>query len=38
VAAAKFKTNCLRLMGELAQRRRPIIITKKGKPPAKVVP
>jgi prevent-host-death family protein len=31
VAAAEFKANCLRLMDEVAQQRRPIIITKRGK-------
>ncbi len=35
VAAAEFK---LRLMDEVAQQRRPIIITKWGKPVAKLVP
>jgi len=38
VAAAQFKANCLRLMDEVAQQRRPIIITKRGKPVAKLVP
>lgn len=38
VSAAQFKANCLRLMDEVAQRRRPIIITKRGKPVAKLVP
>jgi prevent-host-death family protein len=38
VAAADFKTNCLRLMDEVAQQRRPIVITKRGKPVAKLVP
>jgi prevent-host-death family protein len=38
VAAAEFKANCLRLMDEVAQQRRPIIITKRGKPIAKLVP
>jgi prevent-host-death family protein len=38
VAAAEFKANCLRLMDEVAQQRRPIIITKRGKPVAKLVP
>ena len=38
VAAADFKANCLRLMDEVAQQRRPIIITKRGKPVAKLVP
>jgi len=38
VAAASFKANCLRLMDEVAQQRRPIVITKRGKPVAKLVP
>jgi prevent-host-death family protein len=38
VAAAEFKAKCLRLMDEVAQQRRPIIITKRGKPVAKLVP
>jgi prevent-host-death family protein len=38
VSAAEFKTNCLRLMDEVAQRRRPIVVTKRGKPVAKLVP
>lgn len=38
VAAAEFKTNCLRLMDEVAQRRTPIVITKRGKPVARLVP
>jgi prevent-host-death family protein len=38
VAAAEFKANCLRLMDEVAQQRRPIVITKRGKPIAKLVP
>jgi prevent-host-death family protein len=38
VAAAEFKAKCLRLMDEVAQQRRPIVITKRGKPVAKLVP
>jgi prevent-host-death family protein len=38
VSAAQFKANCLRLMDEVAQQRRPITITKRGKPIAKLVP
>ena len=38
VSAANFKTNCLRLMDEVAQRRVPFVITKRGKPVAKLVP
>ncbi len=38
IAAAEFKANCLRLMDEVAERRHPIVITKRGKPVAKLVP
>ena len=38
VPAATFKAECLRLMDEVQQRRTPIIITKRGKPVAKLVP
>jgi prevent-host-death family protein len=38
IPAAEFKAHCLRLMDEVAQRRQPIIITKRGKPVAKLVP
>ena len=38
VAATEFKANCLRLMDEVARQRQPIIITKRGKPVAKLVP
>jgi prevent-host-death family protein len=38
IPAATFKANCLRLMDEVAQQRQPIIITKRGKPVAKLVP
>lgn len=38
VAAAEFKANCLRLMEEVARRRTPIVITKRGKPVARLVP
>ena len=38
VAAAEFQANCLRLIDEVAQQRRPFIITKRGKPVAKLVP
>ena len=38
IAAADFKANCLRLMDEVARQRAAIIITKRGKPIAKLVP
>jgi prevent-host-death family protein len=38
VSAADFKANCLRLMDEVARLRTPLVITKRGKPVAKLVP
>jgi prevent-host-death family protein len=38
IAAAKFKASCLRVMEEVRTRRTPILITKRGKPLAKLVP
>jgi prevent-host-death family protein len=38
VAAAHFKAECLRLLDEVASSRRAIIVTKRGKPVAKLVP
>ena len=38
IPAGSFKAECLRLMDEVALRRKPIIITKRGKPVAKLVP
>ena len=38
VPAAEFKAKCLRLLDEVAHRRSPIIVTKRGKPVAKLVP
>ena len=38
VTAAEFKAKCLRLMDEVAERRIPLVITKRGKPVAKLVP
>ncbi|MGH7099278.1 MAG: type II toxin-antitoxin system Phd/YefM family antitoxin [Stellaceae bacterium] len=38
IAAAEFKANCLRLMDEVAERRTQIVITKRGKPVARLVP
>ena len=38
IPAARFKADCLRLMDEVAHRRTPILITKRGKPVAKLVP
>jgi len=38
IHAAEFKANCLRLLDEVALQRRPITITKRGKPVAKLIP
>jgi prevent-host-death family protein len=38
IAAANFKAQCLRLLDEVASTRRPIIVTKRGKPVAKLAP
>ena len=38
VPAGAFKQHCLRLMDEVATTRMPVIITKRGKPIAKLVP
>lgn len=38
IAAGEFKTHCLRLMDEVAERHTEIVITKYGKPVAKLAP
>ena len=38
IAAAEFKARCLRLMEDVRSTRQPIVITKRGKPIAKLVP
>jgi len=38
MAAGEFKTHCLAVMDEVAKTREPVVITKRGKPVAKVVP
>lgn len=38
IAAAKFKSQCLALMDEVARKRSEVIITKRGRPVAKLVP
>jgi prevent-host-death family protein len=38
IPASEFKANCLRLMDEVARRRTSLVITKRGKPVAKLVP
>lgn len=38
VPAGRFKAQCLALLDEVAQTREPLVVTKRGKPVAKVVP
>ena len=38
VAISELKAHCLRLVDEVARRRREIIVTKRGKPIARVAP
>jgi prevent-host-death family protein len=38
IAAGKFKAHCLTLMEEVRTTREPILITKRGRPVAKLVP
>ena len=38
IAAGVFKANCLRIMDEVAETRTPVIVTKRGKRIAKLVP
>jgi prevent-host-death family protein len=38
IAAGEFKAKCLRLLDEVARQRAPLVITKRGKPVAKLVP
>lgn len=38
IGAGDFKAKCLQLLNEIAERREPLIITKRGKPIAKVMP
>jgi prevent-host-death family protein len=38
VAAGQFKTQCLKLMDQVQQTRQEVVITKHGKPVAKLVP
>jgi prevent-host-death family protein len=38
LAAGKFKDICLQTLDEVATTRRPVVITKRGKPVAKLVP
>ena len=36
--AGLFKVHCLKVMDEVASKREPVVITKRGKPVAKLVP
>ena len=38
MAAGEFKTHCLRVMDQVQREREEVVITKKGKPVAKLVP
>jgi len=38
MAAGEFKTKCLRVMDQVRATRNPVVITKRGKPIAKLVP
>ena len=38
MAAAKFKAQCLAVMDEVQAKREPVLVTKSGKPVAKLVP
>jgi prevent-host-death family protein len=38
IAAAEFKARCLALMEDVQSTRQPLLITKRGKPVAKLVP
>jgi prevent-host-death family protein len=38
VPAGEFKAKCLRIMDEVQSKREPVVITKKGRPVAKLVP
>lgn len=38
MAAGVFKARCLQVMDEVAKRKRPVIVTKRGKPVVKIVP
>jgi prevent-host-death family protein len=38
IAAGEFKTKCLKLLDEVAEKRETLVITKHGKPVAQIVP
>lgn len=38
IAAGEFKAKCLKLIDEVSETRKPLVITKRGKPVARLVP
>ena len=38
IAAAAFKSRCLRLMDEVNEGREPLVVTKKGRPVVRIIP
>ena len=38
IPASQFKAQCLALLDEVAETRQPLVVTKRGKPVAKLVP
>ena len=38
IPAGEFKAKCLKLLDEVAEKRKPLVITKHGKPMAQLVP
>jgi prevent-host-death family protein len=38
MSAAEFKARCLEVLDQVAERRQPVVVTKRGKPVAQVVP
>ena len=38
IPAGRFKAECLKIMDEVKARREPVLVTKKGKPVARLVP
>jgi prevent-host-death family protein len=38
IAAGRFKAECLRIMDEVAAKRRPVIVTKRGRPVVRLEP
>jgi prevent-host-death family protein len=38
ITAAEFKAKCLKIMDEMAKTREPVVITKRGKPIARLMP